>query len=212
MRGSLFLTSVLLPFAYFDSASPQQLVSSGRVGGQYDPDKAFTLLPLTIGWPGTAIWAAFQGSEYVEFQIRSLDGLSRQGNTSLAVGLDGDTEILFIPSQACRRSGYISSFAVVCRDGHPSFERNIFFALGLGHPGPSLSQNDCCRTYPIRGRSRAYPVQLISCKSRSGPKHYMALSFSQESPLHRAASEAPFSRADCYTLLLRMHPTKRRTS
>ena len=76
----------------------QQLLASGRVAGQYDPVTGLAYLPLMIGWPGTTIWAAFEGSASIGVTFELPPGDTFAVNTSLAFDLDGQTDVRYVTS------------------------------------------------------------------------------------------------------------------
>lgn len=85
------------------TAFGQQLLASGRVGGRYDPNNGLALLPLILDWPSTTVWAAFQNSDRVDVYIEAQPGFHAQINTSLEFVLDGNSELVFVASQARSR-------------------------------------------------------------------------------------------------------------
>ena len=93
MRRQLVLLAGLLS-CYV--ASGQQLLTSGRIAGDFDPDTGLASLPVVIDWPSTTVWAGFTGSDSVSVVVEAQPGFTAQINSSVAFVLDGQVEVQFL--------------------------------------------------------------------------------------------------------------------
>ena len=80
-------------------ARGQQLLTSGRIGGDVDPQTGLAKAPLVLSWPGTVVRTAFENSKSVQVKLQAQAGFPSAANSTFRFVLDGQAEQVTFNSQ-----------------------------------------------------------------------------------------------------------------